>query len=333
MKNFLLGFLAGFFVCGVMAVLFAVGLYFGGAWDRNGPTAQLPTPPPAPAPEPAPAPVTRPEPAPVAARPRKPVPAKFATPEDNLALENVYRAKFETPDYTQWMARNGIPQGNQSSPEERAVQAELRRLAAKVQAPADATLFEIPLQRDGVVRVDGVLEEAEWRGAFSQAVGRDGKQATLHLKSDGTHLFIACDATDETTETGYDQLRFFWHLTTSDLIINERLHVGISKIPARVLRQTRITGPGKNTDLTDWNVCEHTDAISVLTDHRIYEAKLVLAEMGLNVGVPFGGRVEVETDPTNDANGKSERRVMLGEWGTQLAPIWFRIGPRADAPR
>ena len=331
MKNFLLGFLAGFFLCGVLVVLFAFGLYFGGAWDRNRPAAQLPTPPPVP--DPAPVPVTRPEPAPVVARTRKPVLAKLATSEDNLALENVYRAKFESPDFTQWMAMKGIPTGNQSSPEERAVQAELRRLAAKVQAPADATILEIPVQRDAAVRVDGVLEEAEWRGAFSRAIGRDGKQATLFLKSDGTHLFLACDATDETTEKGYDQFRFYWHLTTSDLIVNERLHVGTGKTPARVLRQTRLTGPGKNTDLTDWNVCEHTDATSVLTDHRIYEAKLVLAEMGLNVGVPFGGRVEVETDPTNDANGKFERRVMLGEWGAQLAPIWFCIGTRADAPQ
>ena len=49
--------------------------------------------------------------------------------------------------------------------------------------------------------------------------------------------------------------------------------------------------------------------------------------------VPFGGRVEVETDPVNDGTGKFERRVMLGEWGAQLAPIWFCIGTSADAPQ
>src|SRR5215203_1336818 len=136
-------FLAGFVVCGVLVVLFAFALYFGGAWDHNRPAAQLPTAPPAP--DPAPAPVTRPEPAPVVVRTRKPVPAKLATSEDNLALENVYRAKFESPDYAQWMAMTGIPKGNQSSLEERAVQAELRRLAAKVQAPANATILEIPV--------------------------------------------------------------------------------------------------------------------------------------------------------------------------------------------
>jgi hypothetical protein len=153
--------------------------------------------------------------------------------------------------------------------------------------------------------------------------------------ADRRRLYIACDAPAETTEDGYDQLRFYVHIGLTPLMVNERVHVGHTSGRLGGIRQTTVRWQGapaandgerwKNAEINDWRIYQKAVGASTIDGHRRYEAALDLDETGLFVGVPFTARVEVESDPRRDATGGFRGRTIIGELGRPIAPVWFVI--------
>lgn len=260
------------------------------------------------------------------------------------ALEAGYDALSASPGLEAKMSQPGLPRADRRSQlaEERLVQDARAALARGVVAPAGAVVRTIP-RSDPRPSVDGRVDPDEWRGALRLDVrtsAAGGQPTWLHLRTDGTWLFIGCEATGEATAVGFDQLRFYFHVGVHRLLKNERVHLGGS---ADVLRDSsaRWTGPlprdgpestdrerWKAYDLCEWYVQPSAVGTSAMVGgHRHYEAALLLEEAGLHPGAPFAAYVEVETDPINDADGRFVRREHLGELGAQHAPVWFVLAP------
>lgn len=248
-------------------------------------------------------------------------------------LLKTFYAKYESQAFIDWSNLPGIPRGIQRFPEEARIK-EIRSELARRSSPPDGTqVILIPLFDKLRFKIDGLLDEPEWESSAAKImIGIDGAKTLLYLVSDGSELFIGCDAIDEKTETGFDQLRFFIHPDTSYLIVNERLHV--SRNDADGLRQTRIkwrkgepeseNERWKKFPVTDWNIYELASGTWSFSDHKRYEARLNLGECGLPVMVPFAAFVEVESDPVYEGK-KFINRVHIGELGSQQYPVWFMI--------
>ena len=193
----------------------------------------------------------------------------------------------------------------------------------------------IPQLQGAVPSIDGRFGEHEWQDALAVAIGINNADTTLYLMADDSHLYIACDAENETTEGGYDQFRFYIHLDTSPLLVNERIHVGRRSGMLGGIRQTRVRwqdGPPtdenerwKTYDISDWQIYQHARGASAIDGHRRYEAVLQLAEVGLHRFVPFPAWADVESDPEKTASGKTGGRRYLGQLGAQTAPVWLVI--------
>ncbi len=248
-------------------------------------------------------------------------------------LRKVFYEKFESPQYIAWSNLPGIPKGFQNFPQEGEIR-ELRSQLARKSVPPDGTkVIIVPLFPDLRITVDGLLVEPEWEeGAAKVIIGKDGSQVVLYLVSDGSDLFLGCDAIDEKTEEGFDQFRFYIHPTTSYLIENERIHVSWRR--ASAIRQTRLkwrkappvaeNERWKKYDICDWNIYELCSGTHSFKGHKKYEASINLRESGLHLMIPFSAFVEVESDPIYEGK-KFKKRVIIGELGNQHKPVWFMI--------
>ena len=248
-------------------------------------------------------------------------------------LLKAFYAKIESPEYIAWSNLPGIPKGFQRFPQEAEIKAIRSQLARKVQPPDGTQVILIPIFRDFRVNIDGYLDELEWEKLSAKImIGINGARVLLYLASNGSDLFIGCDAIDEKTESGFDQLRFYIHHETSYLIKNERIHV--SKNDTDGLRQTQIKwrkAPPSNENerwkkfpISDWNIYELASGTWSFSGHKKYEASINLQESGLHLMVPFSVHIEVESDPVYEGK-KFKNRVHIGELGSQHKPVWFMI--------
>ncbi|HPF37085.1 MAG TPA: hypothetical protein P5081_11870 [Phycisphaerae bacterium] len=257
------------------------------------------------------------------------------TASEHEQLRDAYEAKLANPDYADYKT-NSNGRGFQDFAEETRIKEIRTKIAAGVKAPAGTKLFHIPVV-DATPVLDGGFGEGEWDKAARFSIGVNGADTTLYMMATRENLYLACDVPSDTTKDGFDQLRFYYHLNISPLIVNERIHVGKSSEKLGGIRQTEVRWTGdapagdnerwKKYAISDWSIYERAfGASSVKQGHRRFEAVLNLAEAGLPVGAPFPARVQVESDPIRDSKGKFKRRTYVGEMGDQTAPIWFVIG-------
>lgn len=245
------------------------------------------------------------------------VPARQA-----LDLVNLYHEKFANPAYLRWYNLPGLPQGYQDYPEEHAIKYARARLAEQRRAPPDTPVASIASRTALKVAVDGVIDDQEWRDARRIALEPQTTGGVLYLQADTEWLYIACDAPGETTEAGFDQLRFYFHVDLGQVIKNERIHLGRHDRRLGGIRETTVAENGRI--VVDWQIFRMAKGATSLRQHRQYEAKIHLAESGLPRGVPFPVFVELETDPLKE-NGKFKQRVYLGGLGSQERPVWLII--------
>lgn len=287
---------------------------------------------------------------PVKAPLKAPVPAPLPTradphePEDDVYrpvmpkiierdIKKLYQQKLANPDYRHWLDLPGLPKGYQDYPEEHAIKYARAQIAREISAPSGQKVESVPLHSNLKIDIDGAINPLEWQGAKRFALSPDTAGTVLYLQADTEWLYIACDALEETTEDGYDQLRFYFHIDIDPAIINERIHLGRFGKRLGGIRQTTMLRPvsdnndrrnGRPTPLSDWQIFRMARGATQLSQHRQYEAKLHLAESGLHYGVPFPVFVEVETDPLQ-VNGKFKQRQYLGKLGSQKRPVWLLI--------
>lgn len=267
---------------------------------------------------------------------------KKAVPGDRVRAENddllheklfsAFYAKFESRAYQNWSRLPGIPREIQRFPEEATIKNMRAALAEKSRPIEGMQVILIPQFSDLKITIDGKLDEPEWETMTAKIMtGINGCRNLLYLVSDGSELFIGCDALDEVTQTGFDQFRFYLHPCTSPLIVNERIHVD-SNLTA--IRQTRLkwrkeppsddSERWKTYPISDWNIYDLASGTSFFSTHKTYEASINLKESGIAAGVPFAAFVEIETDPVYEGK-KFKNRVHSGELGTQQYPVWFQI--------
>jgi hypothetical protein len=251
----------------------------------------------------------------------------------NKALEQAYEAKLHNVAWLNRMKRVGIPSDNDDSAEVQQIKDARTQLSRRLAAPPGEKIRQIPVAARPRITIDGLLSPAEWERSLPVSIGLNGRKTTLLLCSDGNKLYVACDVPDETTPADFAQFRFYLHVLTSPLIVNERVHV--ENRMCRALRQTTVTWRGvaptgdderwKRYPITDWNIYRHTVGATQCTGHRQYELSLDLAESGLHRGVPFPAFVEVEGPSEKDAHGAFVRRTYWGKLGSQANPVWFLI--------
>lgn len=256
------------------------------------------------------------------------------TASEHNQLAQAYEAKLSNADYVAYKT-NSSGRGFQDFSEESRIKEIRSKIAANVKAPAGTKLFHIPVVAQPPV-LDGGFSDGEWDKAARFSIGVNGANTTLYMMATNENLYLAADVPGDTTKDGFDQFRFYYHLNISPLIVNERIHVGKTSEKLGGIRQTDVRwhgAPAANDDerwkkyaISDWSIYDHAfGASSVKQGHRRFEAVLDLSEVGLPVGTPFPARVEVESDPVRDGNGKFKSRTYLGEMGEQTAPVWFVI--------
>lgn len=259
--------------------------------------------------------------------------------EDEQTFLSAYYKKFQNPQYEAFNNLEGIPSTYQNFPEEETIKEVRSRISGHVVKPTGQEVVKIPINMTKVPKIDGVLNVQEWKNALKIPMGINGKNVQLLLTSDGKNLYVGVDAIDEITEGGYDQLVFYIHVNLISLLSNERIHTGRfdNGNEPMGLRQTRIWWNGSPKrepnevwktygPIDDWNIYKNAEHAATFNGHRQYEVKFQFEESGLHLGVPFTGVARLESDPTNDANGKFQNRNYIGQHGTFNAPKWFVIG-------
>ena len=200
------------------------------------------------------------------------------------------------------------------------------RLAAARTAPEGQAVLTIPQIAAPVI--DGQIGSDEWRGALRLALEPESLGSIAYIASDGKFLYLAGDVPADTTTTGFDQFRFWFHIGLSPWLENERAFVDSSG-SVNVLRSVRIpwgTYPARSR--TDWHVYQYARGASAVNGYRRFELALELEEAAITQGIPFPAWLEIEGDPVRDAAGKFKARSNMGQAGRYEAPLWFRIYQR-----
>lgn len=198
------------------------------------------------------------------------------------------------------------------------------RLAAGRVAPAGQEIVTIPALV-APPAIDGAIGEGEWRGARRIPLEPESLGSSVLIASDDRFLYLAADAPADTTATGFDQFRFWFHIRLSPWLDNERVFVDRSGA-VTALRATRFPwGDYPPRSRTDWRIYENARGASSLDGHRRFELALDLAEAGITPGVHFPAWLEIEGDPLRDAAGKFKARSDLGRAGSHTAPLWLRV--------
>lgn len=257
------------------------------------------------------------------------------------ALARAYEAKLDNPAYVAWKNAPEIARDSPKFPEELEIRRLRAAIALRAEPPAGALVRDIPLlAAPSEPRLERLREEDLWSGALELEVGVSGNGARLFLSSDGTRLRLGAAVPSDRTSRGFDQLRFYYHVGLSPVIVNERIHV--SPTGVRVIRETTVRwrgAPARNDDerwksfaISDWSVVESARGGGVIAEgrfarvaYRQFEAELDLAEAGLHAGVAFPAFVEIESDPVLDSDGRFVSRTIAGRLGSQSEPVWLRV--------
>jgi hypothetical protein len=253
---------------------------------------------------------------------------------DHAGLGAAIARKFEVPAFAAARKQPGkLPPPSFDMPEELPVREARDRLALKRVAPPGTNVLLIPATR-AAPKLDGIVEETEWRGALQISMEPADRHASVLLLVQGGRLFLAGLAPGDRTTTGFDQFRFWFHLNLSPYLVSERVFIGSKGLlnalrGTRVLRQpgafTNAPAPDTLRDDVDWYVFGRLQGASTVTKYRQFEMAIDLAEAGLAQGVAFPAFFEIEGDPIFEGK-QFKARTSEGQAGSQRAPIWLRIG-------
>jgi hypothetical protein len=251
---------------------------------------------------------------------------------DAERLQLVLAAKLANPAYVRWQHREWFQQAYQAFDEEVLLKELRSQITARVTPPAGVEAITIPIVSSRLPVVDGRLGPDEW----SRATRIDlEKGTTLYALSDGRRLYVAADVPSDTTEEGFDQLRFYYHVDLAGVIAHERVHVSRSARDAfasyRLSHMVR-SADARAMPLSEGHIYRLGSGASSMIGHRQFELVLDLDETGLHPGVLFAAYAEVETDPITDWGGRFRERAYAGRLGSQAAPVWLVIGSRPEKP-
>jgi hypothetical protein len=289
----------------------------------------------------------KPQPAPpatAAPAPPAPTPAPAAAgPEtDHTRLGRAIVRKFENPEFAAARSKRGVlPPPSHGMAEELPIRALRDRIALARHAPPGAKVLTIP-KAPAPPNLDGIVDAPEWRGALVVPLEPAERRAVAFLMTHGGRIYLAGQAPRDTTPTGFDQFRFWYHLDLSPYFVNEKTTLdGRGGARMLVLRWTRVPiaagvfldSPPRNSlrDDVDWGVYAGVQGASVVQGFRQYEMSIDLAEAGLPAGVPFPAFIEIEGDPVYEGD-RFRARVMEGQAGSQQNPLWLRITPSKNNP-
>ncbi len=250
-------------------------------------------------------------------------------------LTTLYRQKLANTDYVAWLNKPGIPLGYQDFIEEHHIKYIRAKIAKNLALPAKTKPLKIPVIAAAKITMDGAIQYQEWQQAISIPLQPEETGSTLYLQADNDWLYLAADVPGDTTQSGFDQFRFYIHVDIDPAIKNERIHVGRgSRETLGGIRATQVLwqgDPPKNDDerwkkypISDWRIYRMAKGASTLQQHRQFEAKLNLKESGLSIGSPLPVFVEIETDPLY-IDGKFKQRRYLGGLGNQDQPVWMMM--------
>ncbi|CAA0082614.1 Uncharacterised protein [Zhongshania aliphaticivorans] len=246
------------------------------------------------------------------------------------SFDSLYQTKLSKTSYIRRKS-SSKSSSYDSSGIERKIKTARSNLAQSRIADAGITPNRIQFS-EHQANLDGVIDKGEWDDATALVVD-EASQTVLYFKTDGQWLFIACDAPQEKSAKGYDQLRVYFHAGLTPNLVNERIHIGRSS-GVTSIRQTTFRWQGKppqNNEerwkkyaINDWGLYRHAYGTSSMrSGHRQYEAAILLAEAGLHRDAPFTLYAEIETDPLKNAEGKFVERQYLGALGDENNPLWM----------
>ncbi len=257
--------------------------------------------------------------------------ALLASEQFDQALAAAYSAKLANPAYRAWLGRPPRRSSLRDFAEEGIVRAARAGLTRQAAPPPGAEAFDIPVI-DSAPTIDGRMTSGEWDGALELPAGIGGSRTSLRLRSDGIHLFVACDAPEETTADGFDQFRMYLHVRLCPEIQFECVFVAREWIATNRCTGVHWQGvPGegeterwKQHAIQEGELFGSARGASQLIGHRQYEAAVDLEEAGIHRSVPFSARFEVESDPVY-VDGKFKNRLEIGGLGSEQAPVWLRV--------
>jgi hypothetical protein len=248
-------------------------------------------------------------------------------------LTTLYRQKLANTGYVAWLNKPGIPLGYQDFIEEHHIKYVRAKIAKNLALPANTKPLKIPVIPAVTITIDGAIQQQEWQQAIRIPLQPEETGSSLYLQADNDWLYLAADVPGDTTQSGFDQFRFYIHVDIDPAIRNERIHVDRGQFETLGgIRQTQVLWQGeppKNDDerwkkypISDWRIYRMAKGASTLQQHRQFEAKLNLKESGLTIGSSFPVFAEVETDPLY-VDGKFKERRYLGGLGSQNQPVWM----------
>lgn len=254
---------------------------------------------------------------------------------DNIEadLSTLYRQKLANTNYVAWLNKPGIPLGYQDFIEEHHIKYVRAKIAKNLALPANTKPLKIPVITAAKITLDGALQQQEWQQAIRIPLQPEETGSSLYLQADNDWLYLAADVPGDTSQSGFDQFRFYIHVDIDPLIRNERIHVDRSVLEnLGGIRQTQVLwqgDPAQNDDerwkkypISEWRIYRLAKGASTMRQHRQFEAKLNLIESGLTIGSPLPVFAEVETDPLY-VDGKFKERRYLGDLGSQSQPVWM----------
>jgi len=256
-------------------------------------------------------------------------------------IASLYQSKLSNQDYLAWKSGRFSSNRYQNFREEDWIKQARAMVAQRVAPPEGVGVREIPIPKRPPPSIDGRLDDPIWNDALRLPLEESRELNVVLLAADDENLYLGCDAPGETTEEGFDQFRFYFHLNLTSLLHHERVMLSRGGT-LRSGRKTGVEWAGEAPDaederwkrlpIDDGDIFGNSETSTSLRNHRQYEARLDLKEIGISAGVAFAAFAELETDPLRDREGKFNRRVELGLLGNARAPIWLRIGSsRAQA--
>lgn len=212
-------------------------------------------------------------------------------------------------------------------PQEAWIKRARARLAAARVPPEGVAVLSIPA--GPAPTLDGIVAEAEWRGALTLPLLPESAGATVSFLASGGKLHVGAQAPGDRTEQGFDQLRVYFHLQLSPHLDHERVLLADRATVASV--RAVVTGtPGRHRSERD--ILGQTRGASGVRGHRQYELEIDLEEAGLASGAAFPLYVEIEGDPLKDSDGRFQERRLEGRSAVGFRPVWVRIAPERRTP-
>jgi len=254
-------------------------------------------------------------------------------------MSHLYQKKLANITYQNWKSSSKRSR-YQNFYEEVLIKKLRSEYAAEQKLPTGAKLVTIPLLTNDIAQIDGLISKQEWDNSLNLKTTPLTDATQIYIYADNKWLYLAADVPKDVTAKGFDQFRFYYHINLIPEIKNERIHVRGSRNNERIqklsgYRQTTIKWSGKQAtsknerwkkyNISDGSIYKNARGASTVRQHRQYEAKILLEEVGIHKGVPFTAYAIVETDPLRNSAGKFKKRQYLGRFANKKNPQWFII--------